>query len=93
MPHLEYESRDKPSPSDGYGVVLIGLLLGLMACGIYAVGRYCLRDHFVGRVEDSHYEAWLYSAPLAGAASAAGGRSAFGSFITDQAPGVMPHLP
>jgi hypothetical protein len=72
MRHLEYESTDEPSPSGGYGAVLIALLLGVLACGIYAVGRYCLRDYFMGRVEDSHYEAWLYSVPFAGATSVAG---------------------
>jgi hypothetical protein len=72
MPQLEYEPVEKSPPSGGFGAVLIGLLVGLAACGIYAFGKYWLRDYFIGRVPDSHYEAWLYAAPLAGVTGAAG---------------------
>jgi hypothetical protein len=46
--------------------------LGLAAMSLVGYGMCLLQDEIVGQVMDSHYHAWLYTAPLAGALSGTG---------------------
>jgi hypothetical protein len=70
---LEYRpaSADKPS-FHGYAAVLCAVPLGLVAMTVLGYGMCFLQDEIVGSVIDSHYHAWLYTAPLAGALSGTG---------------------
>jgi hypothetical protein len=70
---LEYRPAAADEPSfRGYAAVLCAIPLGLFAMTILGYGMCFLQDEIVGQVVDSHYHAWLYTAPLAAAMSGTG---------------------